>query len=199
MKRLIRPALLGLLIYGVTFGVIVASEMFWPRDVPQMQADAIVCLGGGTSEVRLYRTSAERAAQCIEIYRTGAAPLIVFSGIGAGPLMADMARANGVPDEAILVESDSRSTLQNALFTADLIPADTPIILVTDAFHLPRSWVSFRVMGFDDQTLVASGAPRVNIKFLAREALAVWFNAGRIALWWATPWMDPETRAMFLI
>lgn len=199
VRRLLRPAAYALSIYGVTFCGVVAVELFWSRDVPQVSADTIVCLGGGAKDDRLEDSSAFRARQCIAVFEAGAAPRIMFTGTIAAPLMADLARARGVPEDAILVEEASRSTLQNALFTSEVIGTDGTIIVVTDAFHLPRSWVSFRVMGFEDQTLVASRAPNFNIKALAREALALWFNAGRVALWWATPWLPAETRAMLLI
>lgn len=199
IKRFIRPTALALSVFGVTLCGVIAIEMLWSRDVPQLQADTIVCLGGGAEDGLLEASSGFRALQCIAIYDAGAAPRIIFTGTVAAPLMADLARAHGVPEHAILVEEASRSTLQNALFTSEVIGTDDTVIVVTDAFHLPRSWVSFRVMGFKDQTLVASRAPNFNIMPLAREALALWFNMGRVILWWATPWLPAETRAMLLI
>lgn len=190
---------LGLLLYVQTLVVVVAVEFLWPRDVIPETAGAIVCLGGNASETELGRDSRERAERCVELFQAGAAPAIVFTGTTASPLMAEIARANGVPSEAIAVEGLSRSTLQNALFTTRVIAPETSIIVVSTAYHLPRAWIAFRVMGFDDLTLTAAGPPNARPRPLLREALALWFNAGRVALWWATPWLDADLREGLLI
>ena len=72
--------------------------------------------------------------------------------------MAEQARASGVPDEALLVEPASRSTLQNALFTGDLEALDKtqPVLLVSQRFHLPRAWASFRWAGFQSVEIIAA-------------------------------------------
>jgi uncharacterized SAM-binding protein YcdF (DUF218 family) len=72
--------------------------------------------------------------------------------------MAKFAREAGVPEDAITVETAARSTLQNALFVADLQTAarDRPILLVSHRYHLPRAIVSFRWAGFENVTGVAA-------------------------------------------
>ena len=57
---------------------------------------------------------------------SGAAPLLVLSGGGTGPvpeaeIMRRMARARGVREAALLVEAGSRDTLENAWETARLL------------------------------------------------------------------------------
>lgn len=190
---------LAVLLYVQTLVVLVAVEFLWPRDVIPAEAGAIVCLGGNATETELARNSRLRAERCVELFQAGAAPAIVFTGVTAAPLMADVARTSGVPEEAIAVEALSRSTLQNALFTARLIAPETHIIVVSDAYHLPRSWIAFRVMGFDDLSLNAAGSPILRPRQLLREALAMWFNAGRVVLWWTTPWLGAEVREALLI
>ena len=202
MRRLGRVIRGFVLAYAATLAVVVLVAYGWSEDPPLERgepADTIVCLGAGSSDNRLTRNSYERAATCADLYLEGAAPQIAFTGIVAAPLMADVALSRGVPAAAIVVEDASRSTLQNALFTAQIVPEDRHVIVVTDAFHLPRSWVAFRVMGYDNITLAASDMPRLRPMPLLREALAVWFNAGRIVIWWATPWLPDDTRAALLI
>ena len=55
---------------------------------------------------------------------------------------------------ALLVEVRSKSTLQNALFTRALLRSgpDTPLVLVTNRYHLPRAWLSFRWAGMRNLT-----------------------------------------------
>ena len=80
--------------------------------------------------------------------------------------MRDIAVAAGIPPEAILVEGASRSTLQNAMFTADIegLDKDAAILLVTHKYHLPRANASFRWAGFSDVTNVAAN-PEEGIEF----------------------------------
>lgn len=117
---------------------------------------AIVVLGGEASvDGTLVGATAQRMAHGISLFEAGAAPLIVVTGGGDAPVAPDMAaaaRAEGVPQSAILVEDASHSTLQNALFTADFDALDktAPIILVTQRFHMPRALASFRWAGFED-------------------------------------------------
>lgn len=198
VRRLGRAIGLCIGVYLATLTVVVVVAWGWPVATLPERADAIVCLGGGSADGVLTRGSFERAVSCADLYADGAAPQIVMTGSMAGPLMAQVALDRGVPLDAIVVEPDSRSTLQNALFTAEIVPTDARIIVVTDAFHLPRSWVAYRVMGYDDIALSASSMARLQPRPLIREALAIWFNAGRIVIWWATPWLPAEDRAALL-
>ncbi len=131
-----------------------------PEDAPRAQA--IVVLGGGvTDNGTLTPNSAERVAFGVELFEAGVAPLMVLTGGGPipeAPLMAEQARAAGIPDEALLVEPASRSTLQNALFTGDFDTLDKtqPVLLVSQRFHLPRAWASFRWAGFQSVEIIAA-------------------------------------------
>ena len=120
-------------------------------------ADAIVVLGcrvddAGLPSERMRR----RMALAVALYRDGAAPLIVLSGGGLGPVaeaaaMRDLALAAGIPAAALLLEPDSRDTLANAVNTARLLQAagKRRIVLVTDRMHLPRAALLFRRAGLD--------------------------------------------------
>ena len=63
-----------------------------------------------------------------------------------------------MPENAITVEGASHSTLQNAIFAADIedLSKAAPILLVTHRYHLPRANASFRWAGFSDITNVAA-------------------------------------------
>src|SRR5438067_691584 len=110
-------------------------------------ADAIVVLGcrlfaGGRPSERLRR----RMMLAVGLYREGVAPLIVMSGGGTGPVaeaavMRDLAREAGVPETAVLLETESRNTFENAAYGARLLHAvgKQRIVLVSDRAHLPRA------------------------------------------------------------
>lgn len=199
VRRFGRFIRLCLILYAVTITGLVGVELFWSRDATPASARAIVCLGGGASETMLGESTRARVERCVALYDAGVAPMIHFIGRTAAPLMADLAQAQGVPIEAIGVDPFSRSTLQNALFMSRLMSTGDRVIVVSDAFHLPRSWVAFRLMGFDDVDIVPSAERVLRPRPLLREAAATWFNAARAALWAVTPWLDPELRENLLI
>jgi len=111
----------------------------------------------------------QRVALGLRLYRAGAAPLLVLSGGGKGPVaeaqaMRELALADGAPPAALLLEPRSRDTLENALYTARLLHArlannrlsndrllnhsgQARVVLVSDRPHLPRAALLFRLAG----------------------------------------------------
>jgi len=90
----------------------------------------------------------------IRLFGAGAAPLLLLSGGGAGPvpeaeIMHQIALARGVPDEALLVEPGSRDTVENAREAARLLrPRGAHrVLLVSDRAHLLRAGLLFRLAG----------------------------------------------------
>ncbi len=80
----------------------------------------------------------------VRLFQQGAAPLLVLSGGGAGPvpeaeIMRRMALDRGVPEAALLVETGSHDTLGNARETARLLRlrGGRSVLLVSDRAHLP--------------------------------------------------------------
>ena len=190
--RLVRAAAL---LAALTIAAVTGWTLLWPigpvAEAPE--AEAILCLGGGMDrDGTLHAATSRRAQTCAALYLAGKAPIVVMSSAGyGGPTgaaqMGAVAADMGVPPEAILLEDRARSTLQNALFSRRLLPDAGPVIVVTEAFHLPRSWASARWAGFGPVHLVASernGADRGRMpqaRMILREAAAIWFNLGRAA------------------
>jgi uncharacterized SAM-binding protein YcdF (DUF218 family) len=107
-----------------------------------------------------------RVARGIEVFRQGAAPLLVMSGGGAGivpeaEIMQGLALAAGVPEAALIVEPRSRNTLENARETAQLLHARglLAVILVSDRVHLPRAALLFRHAGLKIAGRAAAAPP----------------------------------------
>jgi uncharacterized SAM-binding protein YcdF (DUF218 family) len=187
-----------------------AWTFLWPEpDVRALQpADAIVCMGGSMSaDGTLAASTLTRVERCVQLFEAGLAPVIIFSGgiarptgPSAGAQMGRFAMTLGVPQDGVIAEGLAQSTLQNALFSLPLIPNAERIIIVTEAFHLPRSWASFRwaqwelghpaksftlVMSEDVRRNPLTGDVRWNM--LVRESLAIWFNAVRAAAYSVAP------------
>jgi len=139
----------------------------------------------------LQKSSTVRVDKGVELFKTGAAPRIHFTGglaspnaPSAGHQMAARAMDFGLPETAITYEGGSYSTLQNALFSKQDWQNADHIVLVTEGFHLPRSWATFKAFGADRITLVNARRFRgkrikSGIRMTLREALAIWFNATR--------------------
>lgn len=206
MRGLARLLALGAILYAVTWGAVLALSVAWPVPQTVPQGDAIICLGGGIRSDRTPRDdSLGRAETCAALQRAGAAPVVIFTGAGYPDRSAAqaMAEATGLPETALRIEPAAQSTLQNALFSLEMLEEDARLIVVTDAYHLPRSWVSFRLMGAGDIALFPTSRPELtgtHIRRITREAAAIWFNLARYAVWAGAGLLplDPETRTALL-
>ena len=106
--------------------------------------DAIVVLGRSES----FRP--QRVDVAAELWHKGEAPFIFLSGRGDALEMASMLKEQGIPPEAIQGEPCSRTTEENAQVTAHLLqPRVHHVILITDAPHMVRSYLTFSSLGFD--------------------------------------------------
>ncbi len=180
------------------------QPLFEPKQFPP--SDNIVVLGAGMDpDGTLHLSSKLRVEKGVAIFKSGASQNIHFSGgvgkengVSAGERMAKYAIELGIPNTAITYETKSQSTLQNALFSVPYLKNDNRIILVTEGFHLPRSWASMHLFGDYDIALAHSVAFRQSspnsmlpqVSMTVREVLAIWFNAGRYLIWKAAPILD---------
>ncbi|MEL6958029.1 MAG: YdcF family protein [Pseudomonadota bacterium] len=197
---------LGIALVALTFGAVVYWTLTWPdRDSATLgPADAIICLGGDLlPSGELGPAGLLRASTCVELWQDGVAPVLLFTGAGNPDIaeasaMAAFASGQNVPASAILIEPVAESTLQNALFSLPMIPEAERVILVSEAFHLPRSAASFRWAAWeldrriDVQTAMShqvrrTPEGRVIWSILGRETAAIWFNLARAAAYSAVP------------
>jgi uncharacterized SAM-binding protein YcdF (DUF218 family) len=147
---------------------------------------AIVVLGGflhtpgGVHKRGELTEASDRLLQGFRLYRAGKAPLILISGgevpmFGKGPeTEAEAARSIleewGVPEAAILVETRSKNTEENARFSRDVLGARGihRALLVTSAAHMPRAVRAFRKAGLEvspSPTDYQTGWPEPDLPF----------------------------------
>lgn len=137
------------------------------QNIPQAElpnASAIVVLGGATKPAFPPRPGVDlsdegdRILYGAQLYQQHKAPLIIVSGgridwQGSGPPeAADMAvilRQVGVPASAIIQESSSLNTYQNAVNVKKILEERgiRQVLLVTSAMHMPRSLLIFKRQG----------------------------------------------------
>lgn len=127
---------------------------------PLEPLDAIVVLGAPLRRSgALSQILNERIVAAAALYHAGAARHVIASGgttLGApraeADAIAEALRDVGVPD--VIVESRSRTTAENARFTAELLAERLPagavrsIWIVTQPFHGRRAARLFREAGF---------------------------------------------------
>ena len=120
-------------------------------------SDAIVVLGAGIAKGMLKDESMRRTIRGIELYKRGLAPLIIFSGDerrnepAEAAVRAEMARALGVPQEAILTLDRTHTTREESIQTADLLRQRNAkrITLITDSMHTRRAKRLFERVGLE--------------------------------------------------
>ncbi|MBA8902885.1 YdcF family protein [Phyllobacterium sp. P30BS-XVII] len=129
--------------------------------------DGIIVLGGGfEGGVNLVRggyelnASGDRFVETAVLARrypdakvvvTGGGGTLVLEGEGDGATAPRLLTALGVSQDRLILENESRDTYENAQFTKKLLdikPGET-WLLVTSAFHMPRSVGLFRKAGFN--------------------------------------------------
>lgn len=125
--------------------------------------DAVVVLAGSVFQKGSLRptdevsdASRQRTACGADLWQPNLAPRLLLTGGDAtilrnGPRvsheMKRWALRLGVPESAILIEENSRTTYENAVQTKALLGSGR-ILLVTSAYHLPRAVNLFKKQGF---------------------------------------------------
>jgi uncharacterized SAM-binding protein YcdF (DUF218 family) len=110
-------------------------------------ADAIVVLGAAQYDGRPSPLFAARLDHAVELYQAGIAPrLILTGGKASGDRTTEAASARayamrqGVPSEAILMDEDSRTTLESIRAVGDLLRGNhlDDAVFVSDRPHMLR-------------------------------------------------------------
>jgi uncharacterized SAM-binding protein YcdF (DUF218 family) len=127
----------GLLMLAV---LLAATAWLFPQQVLTMdsgpvKADLLVVLGG----------TPDRAGRAAELFKEGEAPKILVSGFGDDVSNEHTLERHGVPPKAIVLEGKSRTTRQNAEFSAPLLRkmGAHKVIIVTSWYHSRRALACF--------------------------------------------------------
>lgn len=141
-KKTIRRLLLVSFLIFVLLGLAAwfSPKTFLCVESGPVTADAIILLGGG---------SHERPVRAAELFKAGAAPRIIISGVGDDGINRRLLLEAGVPASAIQVEGKSETTRENAEFSIKLMHAQNwhSAILVTSWYHSRRALGCFEHYG----------------------------------------------------
>lgn len=130
-------------------------------------AHAIIVLGAAQYDGKPSPVLRARVDHAIQLWRRGLAPLLVVTGgRGEGDTTTEAAverryaLAHGVPDSAILLEPESRSTSESLRnVSAMLTESRRDVILVSDPFHMLRLSIVARRFGLRPRTSPTRTSP----------------------------------------
>jgi uncharacterized SAM-binding protein YcdF (DUF218 family) len=138
-------------------------------DVMKTHYDGAIVLGGiGEVDLRLkkinFTYAGDRLFQALRLYKLKRVDRIIFTG-GSGSLefpekkegiyVQKYLREIEVPDSALLFESESKNTYENAVLTREKLGdslLNSKYLLVTSAVHMPRAMAVFKKAGFSNIT-----------------------------------------------
>lgn len=144
-----------------------ALVILWERFDTREPASAIVVLGAAQYDGHPSPVLRARVDHAIMLWRRGLAPvLIVTGGRGQGDTTTEAAVqrryaiAHGIPDSAILLEPESRSTSESLRNVSAMLSANArDVILVSDPFHMLRLSILARRYGLRPRTSPTHTSP----------------------------------------
>jgi uncharacterized SAM-binding protein YcdF (DUF218 family) len=146
-------------------------ESRYPPVTPQADLTpfaGVIVLGGALEPAYTWSTpnqsslgdAAERMTEVLPLLKRQLRLRLLFTG-GEGELFANdlteaerakhFFTAQGVPETKLILESASRTTFENAVFSKALpgVDAGQPWLLVTSAWHMPRAMAVFERTGWN--------------------------------------------------
>jgi uncharacterized SAM-binding protein YcdF (DUF218 family) len=168
-KVLVGISLLGFLVLAVAPigpAMVLALEQRFPRPQLPERIDGILVLGGAVDPAlslsygeTVFNSAVARVLAGIALARRYPAAKVALIGGEGGfvPVGLPESRATlglvveeGIAPERVILEERSRSTYENAVYAKELVrPASGATwILITSAYHMPRSIASFDAVGW---------------------------------------------------
>lgn len=149
--------------------MLVAGSVYWQaRQAQPHQADAIVVMGAAQYNGRPSPVFEARLDHALDLYQQGYAPLVVLTG---GNMPGDVYTEaetgaqylidRGVPTEAIVWENQGRSTWESMEGVVEVLDGHDAesLLIVSDGFHLMRSELMARNLGFSAYGSAAPDSP----------------------------------------
>lgn len=144
------------------------AVLAWGMRDKARASDAIVVLGAAQYVGRPSPVLRARLDHALDLWHRGLAPTLIFTGgIGAGDTTSEAAVSRvyalrrGVPDTAILMENEGRTTRESFAAVSAIMRARQmrTAILVSDPFHMLRLRVLSTQYGVDAYTSPTKTSP----------------------------------------
>lgn len=182
-----RLVLGGLRLFAAAWLVSLSGVLLWGNRDSARPSDAIVVLGAAQYAGRPSPVLKARLDHALALWKRGLAPHVILTGgKGSGDFTTEAAvgRAymlrRGVPDSAMLLENEGRSTAESLGGVSRLASSRhiSDVILVSDPFHMMRlqilSWrYHLRAVPSPTQTSPISANRMESIGYVLSESLKV--------------------------
>jgi uncharacterized SAM-binding protein YcdF (DUF218 family) len=146
----------------------VGAVLKWALEDDARKADAIIVMGAAQYQGKPSPVLRARLDHAVALWQRGLAPrLLLTGGIGEGDTASEAAvsrvyvMGRGVPDTAILLENEGRTSAQSLRAAIGLLRARglSTAVVVSDPLHMLRLEVLGRRYGIDPYTSPALPAP----------------------------------------
>ena len=146
----------------------VGAVLSWALEDDARKADAIVVMGAAQYQGKPSPVLRARLDHAIALWQRGLAPrLVLTGGIGEGDTASEAAVSRvyvmnrGIPDTAILLENEGRTSAQSLRSAIDMLHARGlgTAVVVSDPFTMLRLEILGRRFGIDPFTSPALPAP----------------------------------------
>ena len=189
-RALAAAGLLFLLISFTPLTAWWAQALARPWESPR--GDVLIVLGGDRVDDMMGYSSYWRSVYAVWAYREGGFRRVLVSGGPGGAAVAGAMRdflvSSGVPAEAILIETESSSTRENALRTAELLRGESgQCVLLTSDFHMYRAYRCFRRVGLEVTAVPIPDALKRSTRWYSRWTAFVDLSVETVKVidyWW---------------
>lgn len=164
-NQILRGALVTVI---VAWSVSAALVLLWGARDRARTSDAIVVLGAAQYVGRPSPVLRARLDHALDLWQRGLAPRLIFTGgTGVGDTTSEAAVSriyalkHGVPDTAILMENEGRTTRESLAAVSAIMHARQmrTAILVSDPFHMLRLRILSTQYGVDAYTSPTKTSP----------------------------------------
>jgi len=133
------------------------------EEVKSQHYDYGVLLTGMTNTLKMpkdrvyFNQNADRLLQSMMLFEQGVIDTLYISGGGATALRKDLQEASVIhsylesinfPIDRIIIEDQSRNTVESARFAKEVIDQNQQLLLITSASHMPRARGCFEKQAF---------------------------------------------------
>ena len=183
-KRFRRIFLFLLIAVLAIYGGLCLRVLYDGRLQTPSSADAIIVLGAAAYHQKPSPVFEERIRHAVNLYKEGKAKKIIFTGgtpkagfLTEAEVGAKWAVKNGVPQKDILLEPNSRNTIDNLKNSAEIARQEKlhTFIVVSDPYHMARAKLMAEDLGLQVQmsptpsSRFNQAALPVKIKFFVSE------------------------------
>jgi uncharacterized SAM-binding protein YcdF (DUF218 family) len=165
VRRLVLVAVLALFVIWL---ISASAVLLWSSRDEARPAEAIVVLGAAQYAGKPSPVLRARLDHALELWNRRLASLLILTG-GTGPgdttseaaVGRNYARRHGVPDTAILIENEGRTTSESMRAVAGMLEVRglQTALLVSDPFHMLRLRILARRFGFTPYTSPTQTSP----------------------------------------